>query len=304
MSEDGESRRRLRTEIRYVHETMVDNLEELQQPESTLYDDKRAEVNAQFKRTTHSREQLLDAENLKILSFAAKQQASKINNSASTYNFNTFADAIRNDMLDPETFTFSWRKLGRLCGQVFRLLPPCIPLHGPIGKGYVVKERKRTEKPRDELVALSKPETVEQNDDDEDVSNEATNARITKLKKILIECTKQLATSEESKSTATVDLIELLVDTQDKVQTVENFFDFAFLLQKKISAQSCEDAEYGLPRALAASELEAEKQQLVVSLGMKDLTELNELIDEIQELEGRLKKVLLYMIDINTVSQV
>ena len=90
-----------------------------------------------------------------------------------------------------------------------------------------------------------------------------------------------------------VDLIELLVDTQDKVQTIENFFDFAFLLQKKHAAQTNIGYADELPRALAVQNLTTEKQQLVLSLDMRSLEVVNELLEEIQALQSQLQKVIM-----------
>jgi hypothetical protein len=188
--EDPELRRKLRGEQRSINDAMYDNMEELEKPESDLYKQIRDTVNEQFERTTHSREQLLDAENLKILSYVTKTQASKINNSSGTYNFSNFADAIRQGMQDPETFSFSWEKLGRMSCPIFRSTPSYMPLNGPIGKGYVAKERKKTEKPRDNNATLAKAENVTQGDEEDDKVNEATNERITKLRYILAELTR------------------------------------------------------------------------------------------------------------------
>lgn len=100
--DDSEERRSLRKGQRDIGNKILDNLEELCRPGSKLYEEYRETVNTQFAGTKHSREQLLDAENLKIMSYAAKTQASKIN-TMSVYNYNTFADAIRHQMLDSET---------------------------------------------------------------------------------------------------------------------------------------------------------------------------------------------------------
>lgn len=52
------------------------------------------------------------------------------------------------------------------------------------------------------------------------------------------------------------------------MQTIENFFDFAFLIKGKAAAESTIQGEYdGLPVAIATDDFEGEKQQLVISLG-------------------------------------
>ena len=90
------------------------------------------------------------------MSYTAKKQAAKVNNSTSIYNYNSFADSIKQKMLDRETKLFSWEKLGRDCLHLFRFIPKFSVLYGPIGKDYVVKERKKSERVVDDTVVLSK----------------------------------------------------------------------------------------------------------------------------------------------------
>jgi hypothetical protein len=78
------------------------------------------------------------------------------------------------------------------------------------------------------------------------------------------------------------------VDPLDKVQTVENFFDFAFLIQNK---SVVEDVVDGLPEAIAVSNLTNDvKKQLVISLNMKELSKVCELLKEINTLEAKQTK--------------
>lgn len=69
----------------------------------------------------------------------------------------------------------------------------------------------------------------------------------------------------------------LQLDADDPVQTVENFFDFAFLIKEKRAMESVQDGE---PKAIATdiNKLNAymgnQRQQMVLSLSMKDLREL------------------------------
>ena len=287
-----EDRRVLRGEIRQVQEEMLDNQDEMGRVGSSKYEEMRNLVNSQFQRTHHSREQLLDAENLKLLSLATKKQASKIDSTSSIYNFNTFADSIRNDFIDIETSYFSWTTLGKQCATIFRTIPAFDTLYGPIGKGYVAKERKKTEKPVDDGARLTRAESVEQSEE-ADRGNEATNERIKKLQRTLEKATshngKEATETINDNESKTVDLLKLLVDTKDKVQTIENFFDFAFLLQRKRVAES-KISDDQLPRALFCTNLDTDKQQLVLSLDMKQLGEVNELLEEIHEMEQLLGK--------------
>lgn len=71
---------------------------------------------------------------------------------------------------------------------------------------------------------------------------------------------------------------------------MKTFFDFAFLLQKKHAAQTNIGYADELPRALAVQNLTTEKQQLVLSLDMRSLEVVNELLEEIQALQSQLQK--------------
>lgn len=96
-------------------------------------------------------------------------QASKINNTTSVYNYNTFADNMRRSMLDSETNLFSWEKLGKNCSCLFRNVPVMSLLYGPIGKGYVAKEKTRKARAdvSDEVVAKAE-KVIQAQDVDED----------------------------------------------------------------------------------------------------------------------------------------
>lgn len=70
------------------------------------------------------------------------------------------------------------------------------------------------------------------------------------------------------------------------MQTIENFFDFAFLIKDKAAAEDT-IGDFGLPFAVATNELATDQRQHVVSLGMKDLEKVAELIKEINKLEKK-----------------
>lgn len=78
------------------------------------------------------------------------------------------------------------------------------------------------------------------------------------------------------------------MDPLDKVQTVENFFDFAFLIQNKSAA---EDVVNGFPKALAVENLTNDvRKQLVLSLNMQELSKVCDLLKEINTLEQKQSK--------------
>ena len=139
---------------------------------------------------------------------------------------------------------------------------------GPLGKPP--KARKVMEKAKKgpkENNKLEKPEEILQDEDDEEEKefNEATFARIDTQLKAITKGKKKM-----------MPLLPFLLDSEDQVQTVENVFDYAFLIKEKAVSQMVMK-ETGLP-VIVQSKKEnlgtMESQQLVLSLNMKELKEL------------------------------
>ena len=125
-------------------------------------------------------------------------------------------------------------------------------------------------------MALAKLEDIVQEVDEEEDKefNEATFKRIDVQMNLIL---------EKSKKSQSLPLLPLLFDAEDQVQTVENFFDYAFLIKEKAVAQKVEKETKGgsgLPMIIAAPKeklQELEVKQHVLSLNMKELKELAEL---------------------------
>lgn len=183
----------------------------------------------------------------------------------------------RNAAAAKEEPQFSWSRLGKDVGALFKSAPHATMMLGPLGKPS--KVRKVTEKvAREKIgnVALAKPEDIVQEVDEEEDKefNEATFKRIDVQMNLIL---------EKSKKSQSLPLLPLLFDAEDQVQTVENFFDYAFLIKEKAVAQKVEKETKGgsgLPMIIAAPKeklQELEVKQHVLSLNMKELKELAEL---------------------------
>jgi Nse4 C-terminal len=103
-----------------------------------------------------------------------------------------------------------------------------------------VKQRKeQAPKKAKERLEETQADQIEQAEEDED---EATNERVGQLQKTILTLSNRDSSSSSSSSSQSttgdvgepVDMIRLLVDPKDLVQTVENLFDFTFLIKEKI----------------------------------------------------------------------
>lgn len=128
----------------------------------------------------------------------------------------------------------------------------------------------------DEILTQSRQESDKNDNDntDEDGNAEATNERINHLVDYLEATTTSLKASSKS---ARLDLLSTIVDPQDCVQTVENFFDFAFLVKDKRIVQKY-DNKKNTTQILVVDPAQMEddggfqsRKQMVLSLNMSDL---------------------------------
>jgi hypothetical protein len=78
------------------------------------------------------------------------------------------------------------------------------------------------------------------------------------------------------RSNSSSDLLGILVNPRDNVQTIENFFDFSFLIKDKRVGQDL--LQDGIPsytiinvESLNEGLLPNERKQMVLSIGMRDL---------------------------------
>ena len=190
---------------------------------------------------------------------------------------------------------FDWCTLGADVGALFTTPFPATMMLGPLGKPpkvRVVKERQAPAR-KDNSKVITAEEVVQDSDDDEEEEigedgkpkekkefNEATFARINNQVEVLSDLKKT--------GRSHLQLVPFLVDTDDQVQTVENFFDYAFLIKEKATKQKL-DKSTGLPVIQTAEREqleEKESRQLVLSLNMRELKELAKLVKEEEGLES------------------
>eukprot|EP00595_Chromulina_sp_UTEXLB2642_P002183 CAMPEP_0196767474 /NCGR_PEP_ID=MMETSP1095-20130614/41544_1 /TAXON_ID=96789 ORGANISM="Chromulina nebulosa, Strain UTEXLB2642" /NCGR_SAMPLE_ID=MMETSP1095 /ASSEMBLY_ACC=CAM_ASM_000446 /LENGTH=117 /DNA_ID=CAMNT_0042135829 /DNA_START=1 /DNA_END=350 /DNA_ORIENTATION=+ len=107
------------------------------------------------------------------------------------------------------------------------------------------KARKAIERKQKDAEDLSKIKTTAATlKYDENDEKEATTTRKLKLKQIVTNMTNTFNTQVESgerPKEGGIDLVRLLIDPHDPVQTIENVFDFSFLIKEKEVLMTSQD---------------------------------------------------------------
>lgn len=229
--------------------------------------------------TKYVRESFNDVKNLHELAHIACKQAYRLEELNNQYDLEHILDGIKYLGHSDEDGEFSWIQIGRQLSCLFRSVPPIKMMLGSIDKEP--KSRKQTikkAKQNSEHLATTVPSEIIQSQNDNKIEmNEATNERI-----------HHLYTSIHEKGD---DLLQLLINPQDNVQTIENFFDFSFLIKDKRVMESLDEngipyAYKTNPHALTKSE-DTNRKQMILSLNMKDLTEIAQLLQD----EGKAHKL-------------
>lgn len=181
--------------------------------------------------------------------------ASNFDNMSRRYNFDDFADCIKTKFVNNETGYMSWEKLGVDIASLYSDVPKYSTFYGPL-KREIKAKKARALKVKDNLVHVKPDEIIQDKDDDED--NEATNERL----KYQLEVAGKLSTDDKGVRKS-FELLRLLVDPLDAVQTVENFFDFSFMVKEKRVLMKV-DLDSKLPIAVASEpDMGTERRQVI-----------------------------------------
>jgi hypothetical protein len=208
-----------------------------------LFSEARNNNNEVFAESTHTREQLNDAIILKKLTHVVKNISSNFDNMSRRYNFDDFAHCIKSKFENNETGYMSWEKLGTDISSLYSDVPKYSTFYGPL-KREVKAKKARALKVKENLIHVKPDEQFQEEDDDED--NEASNERL----KYQLEVAGKLSLNDKGDKKS-FELLKLLVDPHDAVQTVENFFDFSFMVKEKRVLMKV-DKESKLPIAVSS----------------------------------------------------
>ena len=237
----------------------------------------------------------IDVATLSHLALAVKKQAHKLGDTSSSYNFATFAHHLRNryslDSAEDSRFIsvqnyqpFDWSKLGIDIGHLFISPPQLSTMMGTLDVEIKQKKKgERTKKSKEDLVAENLEEIEnKKNNSAENDEEEATNGRSAKLVRTI---EKKCSSSSSSSSVPTnTPMLDLLVDIDDPVQTVENFFDFSFLVKNKQVIVSDDKVSNSGKKELQLTMEQnpntisnEDKKQMVLRIDMKDLLKIQEI---------------------------
>jgi hypothetical protein len=207
--------------------------------------------------------------------------AANLEDNSRRYDFNSFSSALTDKFKDRQSGLFDWTKCGIDCGALFLSAPPMTIMLGPISKPEKLRKIAEKKGPRQTHEEV-KPEELIQTAEEDD---EATNERIqTQSRHIQSLCFPEFKPKKKNEIPPTnvlcqpFDLLYNLLDPLDAVQTVENLFDFAFLIKEKQVAQRID--ENGMPKSLLLpGELQnTDRKQMVLTMNMKDLKKLSKLV--------------------------
>lgn len=266
-----EERRQLRKEQRQLLEVLNENRDEMADIGSSKLNDFREKNNELFKKTKFTREQLNDAQNLKQIAKATSQQSMSLEDMSRRYCFDDWAISIKSTYENKEDHRFSWNMFGQDVGTLFLRVPRLSPMLGPITNEIKHRMIHRKKIAKTDL-SVVRPEEQEQ---EEGEQVEATNERIGTLYNLLHE------KGGVGDNVKPVDLLTTLVDRKDPVQTIENFFDFSFLIKDKRAMARIN--KEGLPETILIDDDavgEKSRRQMVLSLSIADLRALSKLLPD------------------------
>lgn len=223
-----EERQLVRSNLKHVIDLIQDDQPELNKIGSKKFAEDLKKLDEIGKKAEYTRELQLDAMGLKHLSAAAKNQALRLNDLSRRYGFDALAEELKSYQY-PGKEMLDWAALGLATMALASFLPLHGTMLGAVDKS--VKERKTGTRKRavdddDHLIDANASKPTEVTTQDQQPATDDSAAL--KRSALQLEHLKSIVSHDQQK---TVDLIDLLVDHADPVQTVENFFDFSFLLK-------------------------------------------------------------------------
>lgn len=258
-------RRALRSEQRALNDRISACSTELGHLGSDMFDKISSMNNRLFKRVRYTREAVHDADNLKAISQHAVRRAESLGSSVSPYSASKLVRALHSKLLDPHTGSFDWHMLGVAAGVCFNSLPSTEFMLGPIGQTTPEKAAKVGKAPD---ASRSEADDAPVETIHADLSGarreENTNRRMATLRRLIED-------REREDSRGLVDLFRLTSNPSSFTQTVENVFDFSFLI-KDGRARLKIDAKTGVPVTQLTKPPEKAHihNQLVVAFNMRD----------------------------------
>jgi hypothetical protein len=210
-----------------------------------------------------------------------KKMAANLEDNSRRYDFNSFSSALTDKFKDRQSDLFDWTRFGIDCGALFLSAPPMTIMLGPISKPEKIRKIAEKKGPKQIHEEVKPEELIQTAEEDDEATNERIQTQSKHIQNLCYPEFKPKKKNEQPPANATCkpfDLLYNLLDPVDAVQTVENFFDFAFLIKEKQVAQKLD--ENGMPISLLIPDgLQHEnRKQMVLTMNMKDLKKLSKLV--------------------------
>lgn len=220
--------RNLRIEIKRKVEDISDNIIDLTDvKQARKFEQTVIDLREVAEEVHNVRELSLVTHGLKDLSKAVKAQAGSLSKLASKLDFETLARGLKNQFEGQSASSLDWEKYGSHMFSIYDSTCKVTTLRGPLLL-EVKARRERQPRASQDASDPAKATVVTQEEDGDD---EATSERVYNLLHALDEVPKP--------DGATFDLLSLLVNPKNPVKTIENLFDFAFIVKVSSASVVC-----------------------------------------------------------------
>lgn len=249
MLEELKKRGKIRENLKHTLENMEYLQNDLTDIKKSKFQAMNESLNQTFESIHHPRELTLDAVGMKLLSHSLKSQAIKLSDFSKKHNFESLTTKLKDyfcfvdEKGQAHIDRIDWGTLGAEVSKMMLTTAPLNTMVGPFHKQEKVRKpiTKRKSNEEDKFTQVEKPKEIIQTGDDD--KNEATNERVKNLITIVRALTDEINDQRNTESSPSnlsdndvgFDLLKLLVDPVDDVQTIENFFDFSFLIKVRTS---------------------------------------------------------------------
>lgn len=308
-----DERRALRLELRNIQRRLVGSEgNDIESVETGAFERFRGENNALFEKVRHTREAVLDGENVEVMTGRASKQVEKLV-AIPRYDAGHLAHKLLTKCSLNGGRTLDWYVLGKEAGSCFNSVPSRIRFyHGPIGIDFEPKVRKQVQRRSKQTMDEVEEETPEElHQKKKPGDNEADNNKLSAVEKNMEVMKKtlkkkcqhalekrrdKLKKMEEGsnekkcyekhlqKSGMETCAIKFLFNPKSFTQTVENIFHFSFLVKKgdasisvKKSQDENDDLSYQGPviqhKRIGTS---TQSKQAIVAINMQDWRSLCE----------------------------
>lgn len=288
--EEDQKRRNLRRKQHHMQDQIVKDQGDLQDVQKDDFTELMDDLNYIHRNISHSREAQLDTKLLNMMAETLVNRAKKID--TSNLSFSSLAESVKKNYCDDddgdenssarskhEAHTeISWMKLGADVGKLFLNPVDLSTMVGPMSKPKKVVAARQARQ-RDEPALVVRPEVLDTSkkdgtDEDKEV-DEVTFRRLEDLDKEVKHRSEDRGVSDK------FELLDILFDAKDCVQTVENFFDFAFWIKDGEVMESW-DKKSSQPFAISAdkNKMPTERRQHVLALSLKDMKALCKILEQ------------------------